>query len=106
MILVPLTVSLLTLANPAIKDSPQEASADLAAPILIHADGKPIDVDIGHAAPFVVDFDRDGLKDLLVGQFGAGKLRIYKNTGTNAEPKFGEPTWFLAGGTLGVVPSG
>lgn len=106
MTLTPLVLSLLTVASPATKESPQKASPELDAPFLVHAEGRPIDVEIGHAAPFVVDFDGDGRRDLLVGQFGGGKLRVYKNTGTNAEPVFGEPTWFLAGGTLGVVPSG
>ncbi len=106
MALASLVLSLLTVASPATNESPQKTSAELDEPFRVHAEGQPIDVEIGHAAPFVVDFDGDGLKDLLVGQFGGGKLRIYKNTGTNAEPAFGAPTWFLTGGTLGVVPAG
>ena len=60
---------------------------DLAPPVRIEAAGKPIDTDVGHAAPFVCDFDGDGVQDLLVGQFGEGILRIYRNEGTNAKPK-------------------
>ncbi len=84
----------------------EPAASELTKPVRLEADGKPIDVDVGHAAPFVCDFDRDGLADLLVGQFGEGKLRIYKNVGTKEEPRFGELKWFEAGGTLGKVPSG
>lgn len=105
MTLAPFALALLAAAMPADKET-QHPVAGLHEPFLVHAGGKPIDVEIGHAAPFVIDFDGDGLKDLLVGQFGGGKLRIYKNTGTNAEPAFGEPTWFLAAGALGVVPAG
>jgi hypothetical protein len=75
-------------------------------PFRVEAAGKPIDVDIGHAAPLVVDFDGDGVKDLLVGQFGEGKLRIYRNEGTAAAPKFGAFAWFKAGGAEGKVPAG
>ena len=35
-----------------------------------------IDVDIGHAAPLITDFDGDGVPDLLVGQFGEGKREL------------------------------
>jgi hypothetical protein len=70
-------------------------------PFRLQADGKPIDVEIGHAAPYVFDFDRDGVRDLLVGQFGSGgRLRIYKNLGTDKEPRFGEFDWFKAGGEI------
>jgi len=57
---------------------------ELSPPVRIEAAGKPIDTAIGHAAPFVGDFDGDGIADLLVGQFGEGKLWIYHNTATAA----------------------
>ena len=75
-------------------------------PFRVQAGGKPIDVDIGHAAPYVVDFDGDGVRDLLVGQFGSGRCRIYKNTGTNAAPQFGEFTFLEAGGKVAEVAAG
>jgi hypothetical protein len=85
------------------------AAADpgaLAPPIKLPAGGKPIDVDIGHAAPFHADFDGDGARDLLVGQFGDGKLRVYRNVGTDSEPRFDKFDWFRAGANPGKVPSG
>jgi hypothetical protein len=78
----------------------------LAPPVELTCDGKPIDVDVGHSAPCVADLDGDGLPDLLVGQFGGGKLRIYRNVGEAGKPEFREFTWFQAGGALGTVPSG
>ena len=78
----------------------------LSRPFRVEADGKPIDVDIGHAAPLVADFDGDGHFDLLVGQFGDGKLRIYRNLGDNKNPKFGGFAYFKAGGSEGKVPAG
>jgi len=81
-------------------------ASELAEPVKLEAAGKPIDTEIGHAAPFVCDFDGDGLKDLLVGQFGEGLLRIYRNEGTNSEPKLAAGVKFKEGKEDGRVPSG
>ena len=81
-------------------------SSELADPVRIEAAGKPIDTEIGHAAPFVCDFDGDGLKDLLVGQFGDGLLWIYRNEGTNSEPRLAAGVKFKEGKEDGRVPSG
>ena len=79
------------------------AAQQFETPFRVQAGGKPIDVEIGHAAPYVVDFDADGVRDLLVGQFGSGRCRIYKNTGTNSAPQFGEFTFLEAGGKVAEV---
>ena len=81
-------------------------SSDLEQPVRLEAAGKPIDTNIGHAAPFVCDFDGDGIKDLLVGQFGEGILWIYRNEGTNSEPKLAAGVKFKDGKEDGRVPSG
>lgn len=85
---------------------PPAAVAALAPPFRVTAGGAPIDVEIGHAAPLMVDFDGDGLRDLLVGQFGNGKLRLYRNRGTEKAPEFATFAWFQAGGADARVPSG
>jgi hypothetical protein len=88
---------------------PEKAGAglapELAPPVKIVAGGKPIDVDVGHAAPCVADVRGDGKPCLLVGQFGEGKLRVYPNAGTPAAPRFEKFEWFQAGGKLGTVPA-
>ena len=83
------------------------AAADgLLPPTRIEAAGKPIDTEIGHAAPFVGDFDGDGVRDLLVGQFGGGMLWVYRNEGTNARPKLAAGSTFKDGAEDGRVPAG
>jgi hypothetical protein len=93
-------VLLLCLAVPA-------ASGDLLPPVPVQSDGRPLDVQReGHSAPFVGDFDGDGKRDLLVGQFHEGRLRVYRNTGSRASPRFEGYTWFEAGGAAASVPVG
>jgi hypothetical protein len=86
--------------------SANAAAGDLAPPVLLQAGGHPINVDMGHAAPFVADLKGDGHMVLLVGQFGQGKLRLYPNTGTRSEPRFERFEWFQAGGQVVSLPAG
>lgn len=82
-------------------------AGELAAPVQLMADGKPLDVGgTGYAAPFMSDFDGDGVRDLWVGEFRKGKLRVYRNKGSNAEPQFGAYEWFKDGADTGRVPAG
>jgi hypothetical protein len=82
-------------------------SGELLPPVQVQADGRPLDVEReGHSAPFVGDFYEDGGLCLLVGQFDSGHLRIYRNTGTRAKPRFDSYTWFTAGGQIASVPVG
>ena len=89
---------------------PQQAPASpppvLLPPVRIEAGGAPIDTEIGHAAPFVGDFDEDGVSDLLVGQFGGGVLWVCRNEGTNAAPKLAKPMKWKDGKPEGTVPTG
>src|SRR6516164_3391198 len=83
-----------------------EPSQEFLPPVRLEAAGKPIDTEVGHAAPFVVDFDGDGVKDLLVGQFGDGILWFYKNVGTNEHPQYAAGVKFKDGKPEGRVPTG
>src|SRR5688572_22651262 len=75
-------------------------------PVHIKTETGPVDVErSGHAAPFVGDFDGDGIRDLLVGQYDHGRMRIYRNLGSNTEPRFTDFQWLKAGGKLAEVPT-
>lgn len=96
-----LILALFALAPPADKATTQE----LLPPVRLQAAGKPINTHCGHAAPFVGDFDGDGVNDLLVGQMGHGQLWIYRNTGSNAAPKWAAGVMFKDGKADGRVPT-
>ncbi|MBI3928407.1 MAG: VCBS repeat-containing protein [Armatimonadetes bacterium] len=83
-----------------------DSTASLEEPFLVQAGDRPIQVEIGHAAPLPVDYDGDGRRDLLVGQFGDGKLRIYRNQGSDESPAFGSFEYFRAGAKEATVPFG
>ena len=78
----------------------------LAAPVLVNDGAKAINVDTGHAAPWVHDMNNDGKPDLLVGQFDGGKLRIYMNKGTREAPKFDGFEYLEVNGKEATVPYG
>ena len=110
----------------ALVTSTAAAAEILEAPFPIKAQDAFIDVTVGHAAPYIIDFDGDGLRDLLVGEFGRGsfpisrlpedpelrkmgfansKLRIYRNIGTNHAPKYGKYEYLAAGSEHASIPS-
>jgi hypothetical protein len=97
---------LLLLLGSAVGLAASSLGGDLAAPFRVEANGKPIDMEYGNAAPFITDFDGDGLFDLMLGQRGECKLRIFKNLGSNKEPKFGVSAFFRAGGVDASPPGG
>lgn len=52
---------------------------------------------MGHAAPALFDWDKDGKTDLLIGDFGNGTnsfLHIFKNLGTNRKPIYSKKSIF------------
>jgi hypothetical protein len=64
---------------------------------LVYIDGKtykelPIDLGSGkfsgYPAPFVTDWDEDGVWDLFTGIWDGGRALYFKNTGTNKAPTF------------------
>ena len=74
-------------------------------PVYIQSNGVNIDVGYyGH--PFAVDWDNDGKKDLITGQFTYGNIRFYRNIGTNNAPVFGDSVLLQASGSTIQLPYG
>jgi hypothetical protein len=64
------------------------ATPKLASGVRLQADGKNIDVRVGHLVPAVMDWNGDGKKDLIVGQFSGGRISVYLNKGSDKAPVF------------------
>ena len=82
-------------------------SSSLTAPVRLKADGEPIDIGklskIAHAGPWLGDFDGDGDRDLLVGDF-PGYFWLFDNAGTDKEPSFTSKGKLQAGGKDAKTP--
>ena len=71
-------------------------------PIRLEGAGAAVRVESpGYAAPCWADIDGDGRKDLLVGQFNRGKIRVFKNVG-GGELAAGK--WLQADGKTAEIP--
>ncbi len=74
-------------------------------PVLLQSGGSTIDVGY-YAAPQMFDWDRDGNKDLVTGQFTSGMIRFYPNVGEDSAPVFSGFSYLQASGTQITLPSG
>jgi len=89
-------------------------------PVLIEAGGAPLDLS-SHTSALIYDFNHDGVKDLLVGEFGdiplegmlddpvygnfmQGRCRIYINHGSHEKPVYSNYEWLMAGDKPAFVP--
>jgi hypothetical protein len=55
--------------------------------VYIQSGSSPLTVKT-HTTPSVIDWNSDGKKDLLVGQFDQGYVWVFMNRGTDAQPVF------------------
>ncbi|QDV39242.1 hypothetical protein ElP_72060 (plasmid) [Tautonia plasticadhaerens] len=87
-------------------DVPKGAATDLFhAPIRLSAADGVIDSgpSWGHSGPWVEDVDGDGRRDLVVGDF-SGLFRLYRNEGTDREPRYAVAINLKAGDADAKVP--
>jgi hypothetical protein len=77
-------------------------AAEFADPVRLLGGGEAVRVESpGYACPCWADIDADGKKDLLVGQFAGGKIRVFKNLGDN---KLAAGDWLQVDGKPAEVP--
>jgi len=78
------------------------SAAEFQSPFRLEGGGTPVRVESpGYACPCWADIDRDGKKDLLVGQFSQGKIKVYKNLGGN---KLAAGQWLKADAIDAEIP--
>jgi hypothetical protein len=69
---------------------------------MLKAGGQAVRVDSpGYACPCWADINGDGKKDLLVGQFSSGRIKVYRNEG---DGKLAAGEWLQADGKVADVP--
>ena len=65
------------------------------------------DFESGSVLPeFPSDWNEDGRKDLLVGQFSGGRIRLYLNQGTDGAPVYKDFSYLQAGEKEIRLPAG
>ncbi len=74
------------------------AAPEMREGVRLQADGMDINIERGHLVPCATDWDGDGKKDLIVGQFSNGNIRLYLNHGSDAAPAFKGFSLMEAGG--------
>lgn len=65
--------------------------------VLIKEGSKPLKVS-HYSAPTVADWNNDGKKDLIVGQFTSGRICLFLNQGSDINPEFNGSTFIESGG--------
>ena len=76
-------------------------AAEFESPVRLKAGEKYIRTESpGYACPTWADVDGDGKKELVVGQFAKGKMKVYKHLGGM---KFDEGKWLEADGKVAEV---
>jgi hypothetical protein len=83
---------------------PNEGSASKPAfgeAVAVKVNGQNINAKDGDAGPMVVDWDRDGKPDLIVGS-GSGEVTFYRNLGGPAQPKLAAGSTLIPAGAKGT----
>jgi hypothetical protein len=64
-------------------------------------------IDVGYyGSPFMYDWNGDGKKDLITGQFTSGNIRYYENIGEHNDPVFSGFSYLQASSSIITLPYG
>ena len=64
-------------------------------------------IDVGYfGSPFMYDWNVDGKKDLIMGQFTNGNIRYYENWGEHYDPVFSGFSFLQANSAIITLPYG
>ncbi|MFO7639553.1 MAG: hypothetical protein R6X14_09740 [bacterium] len=74
-------------------------------PTRIEAGGVPIDLGY-YTAPLMFDWNGDGRKDMIVGQFSYGQIAFFENVGEDSAPAFDSYEYLQASGQVIQLPYG
>jgi hypothetical protein len=74
-------------------------------PYSVYDGVNPIDVSY-YAAPVMYDWDGDGNKDLICGEYDGGYIRFYRNIGADSSPEFNGYEYLSASGSQITLPYG
>jgi hypothetical protein len=75
------------------------------APARIESGGSPIDLGY-YTAPVMFDWNDDGKKDMIVGQFSYGYIAYFENVGEDSAPEFASHEYLQASGQAIQLPYG
>ncbi|MFO7676560.1 MAG: hypothetical protein R6X12_09625 [bacterium] len=90
----------LAVALPAAAQVPRFRAAER-----ISSGGVPIDLGY-YTAPVMFDWNEDGRKDMVVGQFSYGHIAFFENVGDDSAPEFASHEYLQASGQVIQLPYG
>jgi hypothetical protein len=74
-------------------------------PETLYSAGAPIQVSY-YGSPVITDWNGDGNKDLICGEFTDGYIRFYANVGSDSSPVFNGFTYLSASDSQITLPYG
>jgi len=90
-------------------NSGTDAEPAFSSSVNVQAGGQDIQLSClycGSPAPYVCDYDNDGMRDLLVGHGNTGCVYFYRNTNTDASPVLAAGVVLKVGASNLAVPTG